>query len=75
LSASAVDEGDCILKLFRTAPLETVSEEIAERPDVDGSGHHRLAPGRTAFRDDPEHHRRVATLASRLRWKVFGFVK
>jgi len=30
---------------------------------------------RTAFRDDPEHHRSVATLASRLCWKVFGFVK
>jgi hypothetical protein len=34
LSASAVDEGDCILNLVRTAPLEKVSEEIAERPDV-----------------------------------------
>src|SRR5215831_20032444 len=30
---------------------------------------------RTAFRDDPEHHRSVATLASRLCGKVFGFVK
>src|SRR5580704_6822400 len=30
---------------------------------------------RTAFRDDPEHHRSVATLASRLCKKVFGFVK
>jgi hypothetical protein len=30
---------------------------------------------RTAFRDDSEHHRSVATLASRLCWKVFGFVK
>jgi hypothetical protein len=28
-----------------------------------------------AFRDDPEHRRSLATLASRLRWKVFGFVK
>jgi hypothetical protein len=30
---------------------------------------------RTAFRDDPEHHRSVATLALRLCGKVFGFVK
>src|SRR5215470_12608987 len=30
---------------------------------------------RTAFRDDPEHHRSVATLATRLRGKAFGFVK
>ena len=30
---------------------------------------------RTAFRDDPEHHRSVATLASRLCGKAFGFVK
>jgi len=30
---------------------------------------------RTEFRDDPEYHRSVATLASRLCWKVFGFVK
>jgi len=30
---------------------------------------------RTAFRDDPEHHRSVATLATRLCGKVFGFVK
>jgi hypothetical protein len=30
---------------------------------------------RTAFRDDPEHRRSVATLASRLCWKVCGFVK
>src|SRR5215831_9532234 len=29
---------------------------------------------RTAFRDDPEHHGSVATLASRLCKKVFGFV-
>jgi hypothetical protein len=28
-----------------------------------------------AFRDDPEHHRSVATLATRLCGKVFGFVK
>jgi hypothetical protein len=28
-----------------------------------------------AFRDDPEHHRSVATLAIRLCGKVFGFVK
>ena len=27
------------------------------------------------FRDDPEHHRSVATLAPRLCGKVFGFVK
>jgi integrase/recombinase XerD len=30
---------------------------------------------RTAFRDDPDHHRSVATLASRSCWKVFGFFK
>jgi hypothetical protein len=30
---------------------------------------------RSAFRDDPERHRSVATLASRLCAKVFGFVK
>ena len=30
---------------------------------------------RTAFRDDPEHHRSVATLALRLCGIVFGFVK
>src|ERR1051326_444590 len=30
---------------------------------------------RTAFRDDPEHHRSVMTLATRLCGKVFGFVK
>src|SRR5262249_59939045 len=30
---------------------------------------------RTAFQDDPEHHRSVATLASRLCGKAFGFVK
>ena len=29
----------------------------------------------TAFRDDPEHHRSVTTLASRLCGKAFGFVK
>ena len=27
------------------------------------------------IRDDPEHHRSVATLATRLCGKVFGFVK
>jgi hypothetical protein len=27
------------------------------------------------FRDDPEHHRSIATLATRLCGKVFGFVK
>src|SRR5678816_3377094 len=30
---------------------------------------------RTVFRDDPEHHRSVATLSTRLCGKVFGFVK
>jgi hypothetical protein len=30
---------------------------------------------RTAFWDDPDHHRSVAMLASRSCWKVFGFVK
>src|SRR5580704_1410067 len=30
---------------------------------------------RTAFRDNPEHHRSVATLATRLCGKGFGFVK
>jgi len=30
---------------------------------------------RMAFRDDPEHLRSVATLATRLCKKVFGFVK
>ena len=29
---------------------------------------------RTLFRDDPEHHRSVATLVSRLCWRVFGFI-
>jgi hypothetical protein len=28
-----------------------------------------------AFRDDPEHHRSIATLATRLCGKVFAFVK
>ena len=35
----------------------------------------RSEESRTAFRDDPDHHRSVATLASRPCWKVFGFVK
>ena len=35
----------------------------------------RSEESRTAFRDDPEHHRSVATLATRLCGKVFGFVK
>jgi len=30
---------------------------------------------RTAFRDDPEHHRSVATLAHSIVQEVFGFVK
>jgi hypothetical protein len=34
-----------------------------------------LASAEAAFRDDPEHHRSVATLATRLCGKVFAFVK
>src|SRR5258708_17090289 len=46
---------------------------LRHRPVHGGKGLRPHREGsRTAFRDVPEHHRSVATLASRLCWKAFG---
>ena len=63
--------------------LAEIPEEKFSDPEVKPTTHGTVGipvklnahGSRTAFRDDPEHHRSVATLASRLCGKVFGFVK
>jgi hypothetical protein len=73
--------GDQLSLWFGRNPSRIVGHSRAPNPVYDAAWGFRrswtLVPkeSRTAFRDDPEHHRSVATLATRLCAKVFGFVK
>ena len=65
----------CDNNSIRNGMVRLLTEAIDD-PGDSGEAERSFRKGsRTAFRDVPEHHRSIATLATRLCGKVFGFVK